>query len=276
MSSYNIHPTAIVGKECELSEGVEIGPFCVLSGRVKLAKAVRLVANVHICGPASIGESTVLYPGVCIGMPPQDYKFKIGDVTAGVTIGANTLIREHVTIHAATKTDVPTFIGDRVMMMVNSHVGHDSRLDNGVILANGALIAGHARVYENANISGNSAIHQFCRVGRLAFLSGSVGFSADLPPFCVAGARNRISSINLVGMRRAGISRDEITAVRHVYRDVLCRVLPRKETIAILRDKGASSPAIMEIAEFIAGSKRPIAPGVPGRPKADVGEPPTE
>lgn len=258
----HVHPTAVVDPECELAPGVEIGPWCVLSGRVKLGPGVRLIANVHICGPASVGENTIFYPFACIGFPPQDYKFKIGDATAGVTIGKNTIIREYATVHAATKPDVPTRIGDRVMMMVNSHVGHDGQIGNSVILANGALVAGHAQVQDNVMMSGNTAIHQFTRVGRMAFISGGQVCVPDVPPFCIVGSRNTIHTVNLIGMRRNGLSRDDITAVRNAFWHVLCLNLPRKETVALLEERGKDSAPVMEMARFIAESKRTTARGI--------------
>lgn len=256
-----IHSTAVVDHRCKFGEGVEIGPHCVLQGEVTLGDGVKLVSHVHINGPVSVGDRSMLFPGVCIGLPPQDFKFKIGDVTGGVVIGKDTFLREHVTIHAATKPDVPTSVGDRVMMMVNSHIGHDAKLGNGVILANGALLAGHSSMGDNSTMSGNSAMHQFTRVGRMAFISGLVAVAMDVPPFCLSGGRNQLNGINLVGMRRAGIERDQITAVREAYRMIFRRNLPRKEMIAELQRRGQDCPLILEQAEFVATAKRPIAHG---------------
>ncbi|MBS0198600.1 MAG: acyl-ACP--UDP-N-acetylglucosamine O-acyltransferase [Planctomycetes bacterium] len=261
MANYSIHPTAFVSKECELGDGVEIGPFCVLAGRVQLGAGVRLVASVHITGPARIGAGTTLYPGVCIGFPPQDYKFKLGDVTAGVTIGENCLLREHVTVHAATKTDTPTQIGNNVMMMATSHAGHDARVGNNVILANSCLLAGHSLVQDSAILSGNSAVHQFTRIGRMAFISGLCGTSCDVPPFCVLGSRNVIHTVNLVGLRRSGVPRDEVTAVRNAFWHVLRKTLTKPDMIAQLEARGKHSPLVAEMARFVAEAKRPIARG---------------
>ena len=231
MSATVIHPTAIVGPQCDLAEGVSIGPFCILEGRITLGRDVRLLANVHISGPVAIGEGTTCYPGVCLGFPGQDFKFKMGDPTGGVRIGNNCILREGVTVHAATRPDVPTTIGDRVMMMVASHAGHDARVGNNVILANSALLAGHSVLEDNVTLSGNSAVHQFNRIGRLCFMTGNVGVSTDVPPFCVVGARNTISSVNLVGMRRSGMPRDHITMVRRAT-PKSCTPMPRANLIA--------------------------------------------
>lgn len=261
MASYTIHPTSVISAESELSEGVEIGPWCVLTGRVRLGPGVRLVANVHLNGPVDVGEGTILYPGACIGFPPQDYKFKLGDTTAGVRIGRDCLIREHVTVHAATKKDIPTTIGDKVFMMVSSHAGHDVTVGNNVILGNSVLLAGHVRIHDGVIMGGNAAIHQFAQVGRLAFVSGLTACPGDILPFCVSGERNTLNSVNLVGMRRAGFPREHITAVRNVFWHVLCKSLPRPEMLAALEEHGRNCPPVLEMAEFVRGSKRPIARG---------------
>jgi UDP-N-acetylglucosamine acyltransferase len=257
-----IHPSAIVDPDAVLAPGVDIGPWCVLSGAVRLGEGVRLVANVHIHGPAEIGANTILYPFACIGFPPQDFKFKLGDRTAGVKIGPDCIIRESVTIHAATSAEVPTTLGARVFMMACSHVGHDGRLGSNVIMANSALVAGHGQVGDNVMFSGNAAIHQFVRVGRLAFLTGNEGSSMDVPPFCTLGSRNTIHTVNLVGMRRSGMPREHVTAVREAFWHVLRRPIPRPEVVEMLRERGRDCPPVMEMAEFVAAAKRPIARGL--------------
>ncbi|MBK7405591.1 MAG: acyl-ACP--UDP-N-acetylglucosamine O-acyltransferase [Phycisphaerales bacterium] len=199
-----IHPTAIVPPEAVLADDVEIGPFCVLTGRVTLGPGVRLLASVHVQGPATIGEGTIVYPGACLGFEPQDYKFKPGALTAGVCVGANCLIREHVTIHAASNDHTPTTLGDGCFLMAYSHMGHDCRVGNRVILVNYCGLSGHVEVQDNATLSGHVGVHQFVRIGRLAFLSGGASVGMDVPPFCMANERNRLGGLNLVGMRRTG------------------------------------------------------------------------
>lgn len=265
-----IHPTAIIGREAQLADSVEIGPYCVLDGPVRLAEGVRLLATVHLCGPVSIGPRTVLWPGACVGFGPQDYKFKVGDRTAGVEIGADCLIREHATVHASTKADVPTRVGDRVFLMGTTHVGHDCQVGHGVIFVNGAGIAGHCRVGDGATLSGSAIAHQFVRIGRLAFLSGGSGVSMDVPPFCMVPDRNRLGGINLVGMRRAEIPRDDITLVRRAFREALRRPMPRAEMLGVLNALAAQSPFVGEIAAFVAENpKRSICPGK-GKPPRDL------
>ena len=260
-----IHPAAIISPEAVLADDVQIGPFCVLTGRVTLGPGVRLLASVHIQGPASVGEGTILYPGVCLGFEPQDYKFRPGAITAGVRVGSNCLLREYSTIHAASNDHTPTTIGDGCFMMAYSHLGHDCKVGNRVILVNYCGLSGHVEVQDNATLSGHVGVHQFTRIGRLAFLSGGASVGMDVPPFCMANERNRLGGLNLVGMRRNGISREEITEVRRAFRDLIRRPIPREEMLSQLEERGRSSPAVAEMAEFVRGTKRGICPGM-GRP----------
>jgi UDP-N-acetylglucosamine acyltransferase len=256
-----IHPTAYVSKACELAEDVEVGPHCILDGAVRLGRGVRLIGHVYIQGPATIGEGTTVYPFASIGFPAQDFKFKPGDPTAGVSIGAGAVIREHVTIHAATSREIATSIGDRVYMMVNSHVGHDCEVGRNSVLVNNSAVGGHAVLGEGVTLGGAAMIHQHTRVGRLVFFSGLTGASMDVPPFCLVPERNRVGGLNLVGLRRAGMPREHITQVRRAFREVLRPVLQRSEMIAILTELGRDCPPVMEMAQFVTEARRSICPG---------------
>jgi UDP-N-acetylglucosamine acyltransferase len=256
-----IHPTAIVSKECHLEDGVEVGPHCVITGKVHIGRDVRMIGAVHISGPVTIGEGTVLYPHACVGFPGQDFKFKIGDPTAGAVIGKNCILREGTSVHAATKPDRPTTVGDNVLMMVLSHVGHDARVDNRAILVNGAALGGHSHLGEAATMSAYSALHQFGRAGRLSFASSHVALSNDLPPFCLVVERGRMAGLNLIGLRRAGMSREEITLLREAYRVVFRGQMTRDEMLAALETRSRSSPAVAELYQFVLDKKRAICSG---------------
>lgn len=270
-----VHPTAILRGEIELAEGVEIGPYCTLTGGgaggeagagpVRLGAGVRLIASAHLLGPVTIGAGTVLHPGACLGFRGQDVKFADGAPTAGVVIGERCRIREHATVHAATKDGAPTRIGDRVFMMVTSHVAHDATVGNDVTMVNGTVVGGHAQIADRVILSGLSAIHQFARVGRMAMIAGLTGVSQDVPPFCIADGANGLGGVNLVGLRRAGVAREEIDAVREAYRRVLRHRMPRAEAVAMLREIGARSPLVAEIAAFVAESTRGVCSGNPTR-----------
>ncbi len=261
-----IHPSASVSPEAILGDGVEIGPQCVVEGNVTIGAGVRLIGHVYVCGPAQIGDGTTIYPNCCLGFPGQDWKFKPGDPTPGVRIGKGCILREHVTVHAATKPDRPTTVGDRCMMMVGSHLGHDSRIGNDVVMVNYSGLAGHAEVGDNATLSGMVGIHQFVRVGRFVFMSAGVGVSMDVPPFCIVPERQRIEGINRVGLRRSGMPREHITLLDEAFRKAFRPGnLSRAEMIEKLLQIGAGCPPVVEMAEFVRQSKRGICPG-PGRP----------
>lgn len=261
----NIHPTAIISPEALIDTDVEIGPGCVLTGRVTLAPGVRLIGNVYLNGPVEIGRGTVVYPFACVGFPGQDVKFTAGMPTAGVKIGQNCILREQVTVHQATKADRATTIGDNCFLMVNAHLGHDARIGDNVTMVNGSMLAGHAEVQSGATMGGGAAIHQFTRLGRLAMMQGHAGASMDVPPFCVAMEVNRIVGLNRVGLRRSGMPREHITRLDDAFRQVFRLHVQRTEMIQRLEEMGKDCPPVMEMAEFIKSAKRAICPG-PARP----------
>ncbi|MEQ8317484.1 MAG: acyl-ACP--UDP-N-acetylglucosamine O-acyltransferase [Phycisphaerales bacterium] len=256
-----IHASAYVDPEAHLGEGVVVGPRCHVGAGVRLDAGVRLIASVHLEGPATIGTGTTIYPFAVIGMPGQDFKFSPGDPTPGVVIGSGCVIREHVTVHAATTDAHPTSVGNKCYLMAASHVGHDCMVGNGVILVNNALLAGHVTVYDNATMSGNTAVHQHCRVGRMAFISGGVATAMDVPPFCLCDQINATNGLNLVGLRRAGVPKPSIDALRFAFRTVISKSLPREEALATLRELGGDDPYVQEMADFIATSKRGVGRG---------------
>ncbi len=266
-----IHPTAEVSRDAVLAPDVRIGPGCIITGKVTLGAGVRLMGGNYVQGPTTIGDGTVLYPHCCVGFEPQDVKFKPGDPTPGVVIGTNCTLREHVTIHAASKPDGPTRLGNNVFMLVNSHVGHDTVVGNDVTMINNAMVAGHCQIGDNVLLSGSVGIHQFCRVGRYAMIAGTMAISYDLPPFCVCNQGNRIGGINRVGLRRAGFPREHITAIVRAYLDVLRDPKHRDSMIAELRLRAQtlSCPPLTEMADFLATTKRGICPGM-GKPPRDA------
>lgn len=259
--SADIHPSAYVDTDAHLAQGVVVGPRCHVGPGVRLGPSVRLINSVHIEGPATIGDGTIIYPFAVIGMPGQDFKFAPGDPTPGVAIGSGCVIREHVTIHAATQNERPTTIGNKCYFMVASHVGHDCLVGNDVILVNNALLAGHVTVGDKATLSGNTAIHQHARVGHLAFISGGVATTMDVPPFCLCDQINTTSGLNLVGLRRNNIPKESIEALRYAFRTVIAKSLPRAEARQKLNELGQNDAYVQQLADFIAQSKRGIGRG---------------
>jgi len=252
-----IHPTAILEGDVRLADDVIVGPHCVLTGPITIGAGTKLRGHAYLNGPLTIGHRNTIYPFVTLGFAPQDLKWDASVPGAGVVIGDGNTFREAVTIHRATSHETPTTIGDNNYWMANSHAGHDDLVGNNCIFANGTLLAGFVRVDDKVITGGNSTVHQFCRVGRGAFLSGVVGMTLDLPPFFMLTGTNMAGSINLVGLRRGGASAEDINAVRWVYTTLYRRGMPPKKAIEVLRER-IDRPIVREYVEFIEGSKRGI------------------
>lgn len=252
-----VHPTAIVDDRVHLGKDVIVGAQCILEGRVTVGDGTRLLPRVIIRGTVNVGQRNIIYPNACIGYAPQDLKFDPANEGAGVLIGSDNIIREGVTIHRATG-DHPTTLGDHNYLMCNSHMAHDTAVGHYCMFANGALLAGHVRVFDRAILGGNAAIHQFARVGRLAMVSGGVAMAQDTPPFCIAHYLKRVGSLNLVGLRRAGL-REHIKPLQRAF-DLLYRQhhLPARAAELILEELG-DDPLCREFAEFVTSSKRGVS-----------------
>ncbi len=252
----NIHPTAIIGDQVELADDVIIGPGCMIEGRVTIDPGCRLIAQVHLRGPMTIGSNNRIYPFTCLGYEPQDWKFDPDHDGAGTVIGNGNLIREGVTIHRATG-DHPTTVGDRNYLMANSHLGHDAVIGSDCNLANGSLLAGHVLLGDRVTLGGNAVVHQYCRVGRLAMISGVQGITQDLPPFCVVYDCRRVGSLNIIGLRRAGY-RDHIKTLSRAFQIIFKEKHANQTVIAMIRSELRHDALCMELIDFIESSKRGI------------------
>ena len=211
-----IHPTAVISPEAELAADVEVGPYVCIEGRVRVGPGCILRPMVHLSGPLTMGTGNVVFTGAVLGERPQHLKY--GGEPTGVEIGDFNIFREHVTVHRGTTHSWRTRIGSHNFFMVNSHVAHDCRIGNRCILANGALLAGHCALEDNVYLSGNCAIHQFVHVGRFALLSGCSTTTKDIPPFMIQHGRDNLSGVNVIGMRRAGMTSIQINGVRRAFR----------------------------------------------------------
>ena len=257
-----IHPTAIIHPRARIAEGVRIGPYAVIDEHVQIGPECTLGPHVYITAHTLLGPRNQVHAGAVIGDLPQDLRFKGGPT--GVRIGAGNVIREHVTIHRANHPDEPTTIGDRCLLMASSHVGHNTRLGNDIILANGALLAGHVTVDDRAFISGTCLIHQFVRIGRLSLMQGGAGASKDLPPFTIARGNNQICGLNSIGLRRAGLTPEERLELRKLYH-LLFRTNQKFATALAQAAREAKSPPAKHLIEFLKSGKRGFCtdPGTP-------------
>ncbi len=251
----DIHATAIIHPKAIIGENSVIGPYCVIDEGVQLGKGCRLGPQVHVTGHTQIGENNSFHSGCVIGDAPQDLSYE-GTPTR-TTIGDGNTFREHVTIHRSNSEEEATQIGSHNFFMASSHAGHNAQIGDRNIFANGALIAGHAVIENQVTFGGNAGVHQFSRIGRLAFLQGNSGVSQDLPPFLINSRINEVSGLNMIGMRRAGISskdRIEMKKLFHlIYREghSISRGLE-------LAEGQFSSAACLEFLDFARKSKRGI------------------
>ena len=219
MSTY-ISPLAQVEPGAQLGHDVYIGPFSLVAGTVQLGDGCRLESHVVIVGHTFVGCRNRFWQNAVIGAEPQDYSYHPGAPTR-VEIGDDNQFREGVTVNrGAEKEDGCTRIGSRNLLMSNAHVAHNCRLYDNTMLVNGVLLGGHVHVHDRAIVSGNSVVHHFATIGTLAFVSGGCRVPTDVPPYMIAAGSDNteVKAVNLVGLRRAGISEAAISVIRQAHR----------------------------------------------------------
>jgi UDP-N-acetylglucosamine acyltransferase len=232
------------------------------------------MANSHLSGRTTIGQNNQLHIGVVIGHTPQHLAYKGGD--SGVRIGNGNIFREYVTIHRGYHPGQDTVIGDNNFLMAMSHVAHDAVVGNNVILANGALLAGHTHVEDNANLSGNVAVHQFVRIGRLAMIGGLSKVIKDVPPFMMVDGVSLVHGLNTVGLRRAGYDITTRKQIKEAYRILYRSGLNVPQAVERLEAEFGDVAPVQELVTFIRKSVRgisrhaPVRGAVPGAESEDA------
>jgi UDP-N-acetylglucosamine acyltransferase len=253
-----VHPTAVVSAEAVLADGVVVGPYVVIEGAVSLGPDCLVRPHATVCGPLTMGRGNVIFSGAVLGERPQHLKYN--NEATSVEIGDYNIFREHVTIHRGTSQSWTTKIGSHNFFMVNSHVAHDCRIGNRCILANGALLGGHCELADNVYLSGNSAVHQFVRIGRLALLSGCSATTKDIPPFVIQQNIDTVVGVNVIGMRRAGLSHSQIDAVREAFKVLFRDNLVLPAALAKLERDLGQVDVVAEMIGFLRQSHRGINP----------------
>ena len=241
-----IHPNAKIGKN------VSIGPFCLIGENVSIDDNSIVYGNSVIDGNTSIGSNAVIFPFSSLGTKPQDLKYK-GEKTF-LRIGKNVKIREHVTVNTGTEGGGKvTTIGDNCLLMVGTHIAHDCKVGDNVIFANNATLGGHVEIGNNAVIGGLSAIHQFVRIGEGAMIGGMSGVTADVIPFgSVFGNRAKLSGLNLVGLKRNNIKKEEIQNLRKIYRDLFKSSEKNfKQRLNEVNETGSNSQTVLKLLDFL-------------------------
>ena len=250
-----IHSTAIIDPKAELAAGVTVGPYAFIEAGVTLGPNCVVGPGVHLTGLLTAGAGNQFLTGCVLGGPPQDLKYK--DAPTRLRIGENNVFREHVTVHRSNKVEEDTVIGSGNFFMAHSHVGHNVQLGNHVILANGVLLGGHVIVQDRAFLSGNCLVHQFTRIGTLALMQGGSAVSKDLPPYTVARGTNGLCGLNILGLRRGGISADQRLEIKHLYHALFRSGINLRAALSQAQSE-SYGPAAKAMLDFIAASKRGV------------------
>jgi UDP-N-acetylglucosamine acyltransferase len=250
-----IHPTAIIHPRAEVDPTAVVGPYTVIDEGVVVGPDCAFGPHCHITGRTTIGTGNRFHAGCVIGDAPQDLKFK-GQPT-GLTIGEGNVFREHMTVSRSNTPEEQTVVGSHGYFMANAHVGHNCVVGDHVIMTNGAALGGHVVVQDRAFLSTNCLVHQFVRVGTLSLMQGGSAISKDLPPYTIGRGLNGICGLNVVGMRRAGITPEQRLELKKLYRLLFRSRLLMKDAVRQAGRAEPGSPAA-KLIEFVASAKRGV------------------
>jgi len=258
----SIHPTAIVAEGARIPASCKVGPYCTIGPNVILGEGCELISHVVLDGHLTMGRNNRVFSFACIGIAPQDLKYA-GEQTSA-KIGDNNTIREYVTISRGTAGGGGlTTLGDNCLLMASAHIGHDSHVGSNCILANLATLAGHVVVEDFAVVGALCAIHQFCRIGRHAYIGGGTIITQDVLPYSLTSAERNSSAygLNKVGLQRRGFTPEQIKQLRLAYRLLQTSKLNTTDALAAMREKiaaGEFGEHVAYFADFIANSQRGI------------------
>ena len=250
-----IHSSSIISEKAEIGKNVKIGPFCSVGDFVELEDNVELISNVHIEGNTKIGKGTKIFPFASLGTTPQDLKYN--NEPNSLIVGENNTIREYVTINPGTKQGGgKTIIGNNCLFMISSHIAHDCRVGNDVIIANNVPLGGHVTIEDSVVIGGNSAVQQFTRIGRLAMIGGMTGVLKDVIPFGLSvGNRNHLQGLNLIGLRRKNYENKKIMDLDKAYKKIFSSK-NLHENLGKIDSEFKGNELVKEVINFIAKDKR--------------------
>ena len=250
-----IDKNSVIHKNAKIAETAEVGPYVVIGPNVEIYDNVKIYSHVNISGNTTIGEGTKIFPFASIGNDPQDLKYK-GENTK-LEIGKNNSIREYVTINPGTEGGGGlTKIGDNCLFMISSHVAHDCRVGNNVIIANNVPLGGHVIIEDNVVIGGNSAVQQFTRIGKMAMIGGMTGVLHDVIPYGLStGNRNSLQGLNLIGLRRAKFENKDILGLSEAYKQIFA-TKNINENISKLNGSFKENPLVKNVIDFISKDKK--------------------
>ena len=253
-----IHKSSVIDPKAKISKNVKVGPFCYIGPEVQLGENIELISNVHLEGNTKIGSGTRIFPFASIGTQPQDIKYK--NEKNSTIIGNNNTIREYVTINPGTLGGgLQTVIGNNCLFMISSHVAHDCKIGNNVIIANNVPLGGHVTIEDSVVIGGNSAVQQFTRIGRLAMIGGMTGVLKDVIPFGLSiGNRNYLQGLNLIGLRRKKYENQKIIELDKAYKAIFSSK-NLHENLSKINGEYKDNQLVNEVISFIEkDKKRPI------------------
>ena len=250
-----IHNSSVIDKKAKIGKNVKIGPFCYVGPDVEISENVELISSVHIEGNTKIGKGTKIFPFSSIGTIPQDLKYK-GESNS-LEIGENNMIREYVTINPGTSGGgSKTVIGNNCLFMISSHIAHDCKVGNNVIIANNVPLGGHVTIENNVVIGGNSAVQQFTRIGEMAMIGGMTGVLHDVIPYGLStGNRNSLQGLNLIGLRRAKFENKDILGLSEAYKEIFA-TKNINENISKLNGSFKENPLVKNVIDFITKDKK--------------------
>ena len=251
-----IHPTAIIAPDAQLDEGVEIGPYAIIKSDVKIGKNTIIGSHTVIDDYTHIGEGCHIFQFCSIGAPPQDLKF--GGEKTRVIIGNFNTIREFVTIHRSTTSDIGvTMIGDHNLIMAYCHVAHNCKLGNRIVMSNAATLAGHIHIEDYAIISGLTGIHQFCRIGAHCMVGGASAVVKDVPPYTIAqGNHAKLYGLNLIGLKRRNFPEKTIKALKEAYQIIFRSDLLLEKAVKKAQEEVEDCAEVRHFIQFIKESER--------------------
>src|SRR5436190_8779485 len=254
----NIHPTAVVSQNARIGDDCFIGPYCIIGDEVELGDNVRLESHCVVDGHTSLGTETQVFPFVSIGLASQDLKYE-GEPSE-TKIGKRNKIREFVTIHRGTAGGgMLTRLGDDCLIMAQAHIAHDCLIGDGVIMANAATLAGHVVIEDRANVGAYSGIHQFCRVGKEAYIGGYSVVVKDALPFALTvGNHAKCYGLNVTGMKRRDYSRATIDALHHAFHLLLSAKLNTTQAVERIKQEINDSQEVTDLVSFIQASNRGV------------------
>ncbi len=253
-----IHPTAIVASGAEIHESCEVGPYAVVGPRVRMGPGTVVGAHAVVEGSTTMGARNRIFPHAVVGAPPQDLKYRGEDTR--LEMGDGNVVREFASVHTGTVGGGGvTRLGNQCLVMASAHVAHDVLLGDRCIVATFCALAGHVEAEDGVIFGGVSAVQQFSRIGRLAYVGGLTGVNMDVAPYLmVSGPRGEVVGINLVGLQRAGFTEEQVDRVKNAYRIVFRSKLPLQEALAQVRAEMGTHPEIAHWVKFVEGSERGI------------------